>query len=137
MPDQPGQPADSEISAIPNPLGRYVYAIQAAGVGVWDWDIKSGEIWWSDNLPVIHGIDPLDFDGTFPGYLHLVHPDDRSGLQQAVENAHAVCEEFQHEYRVIDAAGTVRWINAKGRVFCGESGQPERMMGIGLDASFR
>ncbi len=45
-----------------------------AHVGSWLWDLRTGVVQWSNEFHRIHGVDPLDFDGTFESYLGLIHP---------------------------------------------------------------
>src|SRR5262245_40862195 len=65
-------------------LRRLAFAMEAAGIGTWEWDVRTDEIWWSDNLAAIHGVDPAAFDGTVEGFLRLVHPDDRERVAAAI-----------------------------------------------------
>ena len=56
---------------------RMVEGETLAHIGSWLWDLRTGAVQWSAEFHRIHGVDPLDFDGTFESYLALVHPDDR------------------------------------------------------------
>ena len=53
-------------------------------MGTWDWDIRTNEVVWSDNLEAIFGLDAGSFDGTFEGFLRLIHPADREDVVQAI-----------------------------------------------------
>ena len=48
-----------------------------AHVGRWLWDVGTDAVQWSDELHRMHGVDPLDFEGTLAAHLSVVHPDDR------------------------------------------------------------
>ena len=50
---------------------------QLANVGSWLWDRRTDTVQWSDEFHRIHGLDPLDFDGTLDAHLASVHPSDR------------------------------------------------------------
>src|SRR5262249_16250750 len=63
---------------------RLRLAFEAAQMGVWDWDIQSGAVRWSDNLEALHGLPPGSFTGTFEGFQKLVHPDDRDMVSQTI-----------------------------------------------------
>src|SRR5580658_6706852 len=60
-----------------------------AHVGSWLWDLRTGAVQWSLEFHRIHGIDPLDFAGTFDAYLDLLdeadRPDARTAMRQSVE----------------------------------------------------
>ena len=55
---------------------RLRFALDAAAMGTWDWDLTS-RVQWSDNLERIHGLPAGTFDGTFASYEREIHPDDR------------------------------------------------------------
>lgn len=119
------------------PLDRLRYALEAAGVGLWDWDIRSGDLWWSENLERIHGVPPGAFDGNFDTFRRFIHPDDLDAFDRAVRDALDSGTDFFVEFRVPGADGTVRWIRGQGRVFRDAAGDPYRMIGLGLDVTTR
>jgi PAS domain S-box-containing protein len=108
---------------------RLRFALDAAAMGTWDWDLVTNSVHWSDNLERIHGLPPGSFDGSFASYEREIHPDDRqrvfASIQQALE--HGVPHEV--EYRLVAPDGTVRWCEGKGRVEM-EAGKPVRMSGV-------
>src|SRR5262245_16636491 len=61
---------------------RLHLATQTGKLGVWDWDIVTNRISWSDSLYVIHGLRPDQFDGTVEGFAALVHPRIKSWYQR-------------------------------------------------------
>ncbi|MCC6790650.1 MAG: PAS domain-containing protein [Thermomicrobiales bacterium] len=119
------------------PLDRLRYALEAATVGLWDWSIATGELWWSDNLAEIHGRPASEFDGTFERFLQFIHPGDRTAFDLALQRALEAGEDFTVDFRVSGHDGTIRWIRGQGRVFRNESGEPIRVIGIGLDVTNR
>jgi PAS domain S-box-containing protein len=116
---------------------RYRFALEGAGIGVWEWSVGSGAVWWSDNLFTVHGISAERFDGTFAGFLNLLHPDDRGHVGRAIDDALAQGGDYEVEFRVVGDDGRVRWISGKGCVFCDETGAPLRMVGTGADVTAR
>ena len=105
-------------------LRRLAFAMEAAGVGSWEWDVPTGDIWWSDNLAAIHGIGPDAFDGTFAGFLSVVDPDDVTRLNDAIGQTFATGGEFDVEFRVPGSDGRLRWIQGKGRLFATTTATP-------------
>jgi len=89
----------------PRPLDRLNFALDAAAIGLWDWDITTGGLWWSDNLVAIPGLSPDDFDGTFERFLSFIHADDRRGFLETMERAIRQDNEFVIDFRVIGADG--------------------------------
>ncbi len=116
---------------------RLIFALDAANMGTWDWDIASSQVRWSENLERVHGLPPGSFSGGFDSYEREIHPEDRlrvtTSLQRALldDTAHDV------EYRIVAPDGTIRWVQGKGRVERDARGEPVRMTGVCMDISGR
>ena len=108
---------------------RLRFALHAASMGTWDWDLLRNVVRWSDNLEAIHGLPPGTFDGNFSSYEREIHPDDRERVFASVRRALAEGVPHEVEYRIVGPDGTVRWCEGKGRVEY-EDGQPVRMSGV-------
>ncbi len=108
---------------------RLRFALDAASMGTWDWDLDTQAVTWSDNLAAVHGLPPGSFDGTFSSYEREIHPDDRERVLASVRRA--ITEGVPHdvEYRIVAPDGTIRWCEGKGRVEY-ENGRPARMTGV-------
>ena len=78
-----------------------------AHVGRWLWDVGTGAVQWSDEFHRIHGVDPLEFAGTFEAYMTCIHPDDRDRVRAAMEAAVASGRRFEEEYRAVLDDGAV------------------------------
>jgi len=108
---------------------RLRFALHAASMGTWDWDLVRNTVRWSDNLEAIHGLPAGTFDGSFSSYEREIHPDDRERVFASVRRALAEGVPHEVEYRIVAPDGTVRWCEGKGRVEYHE-GQPVRMTGV-------
>jgi PAS domain S-box-containing protein len=108
---------------------RLRFALDAASMGTWDWDLTSQRVRWSDNLERLHGLPPGVFDGSFASYEREIHPDDREHVLASARRA--IVEGVPHdvEYRIVAPDGTIRWVEGKGRVEY-EDGRPVRMTGV-------
>src|SRR5260370_24252909 len=113
---------------------RLQMSLDAANVGTWDWNIRTGEVRWSENLERIHGQDPGVFRGTFEGFLDGVNPDDRQRVLGAIQNAVVARETYQVEYRSLRSDGTAMWLEGTGRV-SGAAGAPTYVAGIRIDTT--
>jgi PAS domain S-box-containing protein len=116
---------------------RLRMSLDAANVGTWDWNIRTGEVRWSENLERIHGQEPGFFRGTFQGFLDGVHPDDRPRVLDAIQNAIVAGGTYEVEYRSYRSDGTTMWLGGRGRVSHDESGEPAWMSGICMDTTER
>jgi PAS domain S-box-containing protein len=108
-----------------------------AHVGGWLWDIRTGAVQWSDELHRIHGIDPLEFEGTFEAHVSCIHPDDRPRVQERMHEAVATARPFEEEYRVVRPDGEQRWVFARAEPTIGSTGAVVGLRGIGQDMTAR
>jgi PAS domain S-box-containing protein len=116
---------------------RLKMALTAAQMGMWDWDIVTGEIIWSPEHEQLFGLTPDTFDGRYETFDACLYPDDRAGLLQVLQAALQSHSIYQYEYRVIWADGSVHWVEGRGQAFYDEAGQPIRMSGTVIDIDDR
>ncbi len=111
-------------------------ALEAGGMGTWEWDIATNRVAWSPTVKTLHGLAPDTFPSTFDDILADVHPDDRDRFRATVART---LEEGQHriEYRLLRSGGEVRWVEGRGKVFRDEAGRPRRVVGVFLDITER
>ncbi|QDU66030.1 Sensor protein FixL [Planctomycetes bacterium Pla86] len=114
---------------------RLQLAMDGGGVGLWEWWVKTGEVTWSEQTARIFGIAPGDFGGTVEHYRALIHPDDRGATGHDIETALHTNEPYETEHRILRSDGSLRWIEARGRVLSDATGQPERMIGTARDVT--
>jgi len=107
---------------------RLSLAQQAAGIGIWSWEVGTEEPTFSPNYFNILGVEqqPLSFER----FLDLLHPDDRQSLHDEFDRVLREGGQFEAEFRVQMADGLERWIMGRGRVYTDETGMPQRMTGI-------
>jgi PAS domain S-box-containing protein len=108
-----------------------------AHIGTWLWDLGTGTVQWTDELHRIHGVDPLDFEGTFEAHLDCVHPDDRPRVRRALEESAASGRPFEDEYRIVRPDGEPRWLYARAEPTIGSTGMAVGLRGIGQDVTAR
>jgi PAS domain S-box-containing protein len=116
---------------------RLRFALDAANMGTWDWDLTTQTVRWSDNVEQIHGLPPGTFDSTFQSYEREIHPDDRERVFGSIQRALSEGLPHEVEYRIVGPDGTVRWVEGKGRVERGPDGRPRRMSGVCMNVTPR
>jgi PAS domain S-box-containing protein len=116
---------------------RLQAAIDAADIGLWDWDLVSGQIIGLGHHDRLFGFFPGEFDGTFSSFEKRIHPEDLEKLNRAIQRAREDGSEYAHEYRVNWPDGSVHWIAGRGRFLYDKTGQPVRMHGAVLDITER
>ena len=108
-----------------------------AHVGSWLWDVRTGTAQWSGEFHRIHGLDPLEFDGTFESQLSLIHPADRDTVRKAMEVSAVSGMPFESEYRVVRPDGAVRVLHVRAHPIIGSAGTAVGLRGIGQDVTER
>ncbi|HYR97290.1 MAG TPA: MASE1 domain-containing protein, partial [Candidatus Binatus sp.] len=93
---------------------RLRLALGAGRMGVWDWNLGTGEVKWSENLEPIYGLTPGTFGGTVDAFRALVHPDDRELVTRAITDALEGRAPYEVEFRNLRPDRTVHWMSAKG-----------------------
>ncbi len=116
---------------------RVRFALEAAGVGIWDMDYTTGVLQWSETLEAQYGVRRGRFGQTFEAFIERIHPDDRASVLETIENAMKSGADFSVQHRSILPDGTVRWLNGAGRIVLDEHGAPVRGVGISMDVTER
>ncbi|GAB4375819.1 MAG: hypothetical protein Kow00121_22010 [Elainellaceae cyanobacterium] len=118
---------------------RLQLVLEASGDGLWDWNMKTGEIYHSPRYQEILGyeIDELTLD--LQGWEQTIHPDDRSGVLERLK-AHLQDNSVKYtlDYRVRCKSGDWKWITDYGKIVAHDlQGNPLRMIGAYKDISDR
>ena len=116
---------------------RLRFALQAAHMGAWEWNLSTNVVQWSDNLERIHGRSPGSFDGRWSTFEREIHPEDRDRVLASAQRAIREGIPYEIEYRIVTPAGEVRWLEGKGRVQYDAGGRPERMSGVCVNITRR
>ncbi len=111
--------------------------VEAAQIGIWDWDMVSGAITWSVEHADIFGLAPDAFDGKYTTFADCIHPDDRAEQDRVLDRAIHRQRLYQHEYRVVWRDGSIHWVEGRGQAFYDATGRPIRMAGIVIDVDQR
>ena len=112
-------------------------AQQIAHLGSWEWDVDRNEVVWSDELYRIFGLQPQQFGATYESYLSYVHPDDRKLVEDSIEAAFTTKAFPAFDSRIIRPDGTIRALQANGKVILDEDGRVIRMLGTSQDITER
>lgn len=118
---------------------RLARALDAGSDGLWDWNIATGETWFSDRWLTMLGYEPGELEGHVRTWERLVNPDDlgRAGeLLEAHFNGRTAVYECEHRLRRKD--GEWGWVLARGKVVeRDEHGGPARIIGTHIDIAAR
>ena len=113
---------------------RLTLALDAGGMGVWEWHPGSDRSIWDTQMYRLLG---LPQEGTVPGaqaFMSLVHPEDLPVLTAKVEKALESHGDFAHDFRILRAdTGEERWLAGRGRVLANAAGELLAMVGVNYD----
>ena len=114
---------------------RYGLAVDAAGIGTFDWDLRTGELTWDTRLIEMFGYDAGSFGGTIEAFNERVHPDDLPRVTDALQASIASLGDYEAEYRVVWPTGETRWVQARGRTLRDDDGGAARVLGAAYDTT--
>ena len=115
---------------------RLQLAREAAGFGVWDWDVVTGKRIWSAEQWRLYGFEPQPGGPTSKTWRSRLHPDDSERV--FAEFAAAVAaptRPLNTHYRVLHSDGLYRWLMVRAKVLRGTGGEALRMVGLCLDVT--
>ena len=116
---------------------RYELAVAGSAAGLWDWDIASGPIHYSDRLQELLGYEPGEFSNSMDEFWDRLHPEDLDMVRSALDRHLEDREEFRIDYRLQTKSGEYRWFYARGQALWDDDGEPNRMSGSITDITDR
>lgn len=108
-----------------------------ANIGTWDWNILTGELYWTERIAPLFGHPVGELDTSYENFLNSIHPDDRQNVVDAVNACVERDIPYSIEHRVIWPDGTVRWLYERGAVVRDAQGKPLQMLGVVQDIDDR
>jgi PAS domain-containing protein len=108
---------------------RLNFSLDSAGVGCWDANIAKGTFWKSHNLAGIFGRSESEFATTYEGFFAYIHAEDREFFRLATVGSGTNHRDYEISHRIVLPDGTTRKVNTRGRMYLGEEGRVERMVG--------
>lgn len=114
-------------------IQRLEIAIDAAEIGIWDYDLETDTAVWDSNMYRLFGIKEEDFSSTYQAYESIIHPDDRGHVDQQLALAISGERAYDTEFRILWPNGKIRYIRAIGKVIKNDKGKPIRVVGTNWD----
>jgi PAS domain S-box-containing protein len=118
---------------------RWGFALEGSRDGVWDWNVKTNEVFFSKRFRTMLNYSEAELPGRFEEWTSRIHPDDRELVLGEVErHLRGDTRAYEVAHRVVTKGNTYRWILARGRVVCRDAaGAPVRMVGTHTDITER
>ncbi len=117
---------------------RYALAAQGSNDGLWDWEVPTGLVYYSDRWWSMLGYDKAEVGSDIEAWLGRVHSEDSERVRGDLDaHLNGAMEQFESEHRLRHKDGTYRWILVRGLVVRNAEGRPLRMAGSLTDISAR
>src|SRR5262249_13375733 len=117
---------------------RFELAVRGSQDGLWDWDLVTGEIYYSPRWKQILGYEDHEIGNALQEWESRLHPDEREQVL-AVNQAHidGATPHYEYEYRLRHRDGSYRWVLARGVAQRDAAGKAYRMSGSHVDTTDR
>ncbi|MFH1878788.1 MAG: PAS domain-containing protein [Candidatus Omnitrophota bacterium] len=116
---------------------RLSEAQKAGKIGNWEWDSRTGEVFWSEEVYRIFGVSPGEYKPDFEWHIDLVAEQDRKAYRERVERALIDKKRFEHEFKLVTKDKILKYVWLHGDVEVDDSGEAVGMWGIIQDISER
>ncbi|MEH2054539.1 PAS domain-containing hybrid sensor histidine kinase/response regulator [Nostoc sp.] len=114
---------------------RLRLVLDVSEMGLWDWNVVTNQVIWSENYEMLFGLIPSSFDGPYETFQKCVYPEDKQCVMQAIAHALAEKTDYNDEFRIIRSDQSVHWISAKGKFIYDVQGQAVRMIGVCMETT--
>lgn len=113
---------------------RLDQALEGANVGLWDWNVESGDVYFSPQMKIQLGYDAEEPWSDYTEWERRVHDDDRVEAVARVKNYLArTSDEYVSTFRMQHKDGSYRWILSQGKAEWNDAGEPRRIVGVHVD----
>ncbi|MGA8571248.1 MAG: PAS domain-containing protein [Desulfobaccales bacterium] len=116
---------------------RLAKAQQLAHLAYWEWNPKSGEMVWSEELYRIYGVDKRSFTPSLEAGLSLTHPEDAARVREDLARALVGERSVSQVSRIVRPDGAIRYLHTQQEVVLDERGKPWRLVGVAQDITER
>lgn len=116
---------------------RWKFALEGSDLGVWDWNVATGAVYFSPRWKEMLGYEEHEIQGNVSEWESRVHPEDAPGVRRDVQAAlDGRTRLYLNEHRVRGKDGSYRWILDRGMVVArAPDGAPLRMLGTHADVT--
>jgi PAS domain S-box-containing protein len=114
-------------------------AIENTDAGLWDWNISTGEVYFSDIWCKMLGYDKSEVEPNVKSWEKLVHPDDMPFINMVLtQHLEGKTDDYQTIHRLLTKSGKWKWVMDKGKVieYDGD-GRPTRAIGTHIDMDYQ
>ncbi|MCC5876114.1 MAG: PAS domain-containing protein [Candidatus Sumerlaeia bacterium] len=120
-------PGDDELFR--HQMERYQLALWGANFAIYDWNVKTGVNYMSDEFYEMTHLTRDQYDGSLDSFLQRLHPDDKGEVMQSLNLLIDEGNPFDAEYRFLTGEEKWRWVRARGNAIWDDTGTLARMVG--------
>jgi two-component system sensor kinase FixL len=111
---------------------RFRLGIERSGVGIWDLDLLSREMTWSENAAELFGV-PDKREASYDFFLSLLDPFDRERVKRAITQASEGGSRLDVTFSIAGRPAARHWIRLRAGLVRAEDGKPHHLSGLALD----
>ena len=117
---------------------RFELAVAGSQDGLWDWNLATGQIYFSSRWKSIFGFDAQELTSNPNEWFQRIHPDDRENIRIAVDSfILGASQRFENEYRMLHKNGSFIWVQCRGIAVRDKTGRAARLAGALSDITQR
>lgn len=116
---------------------RFHLAVSGSNDGLWDWNVLTGEVYYSPRFKQLLGLGESEMEGNVSALFSRLHPEDKAATEQAFDDHLKRGVPFDVELRLVNKAGKYRWFRSRGRSVRNSEGKAVRMAGAITDVTDR
>lgn len=118
---------------------KWQFAVENSKIGVWDWDAKMNQVFYSAESKNIIGYNDHEIENNAEEWNKRVHPEDRANYNNDFQrHLSGELEVYKNEHRVLCKDGSYRWISDSGKIVSKDkAGKPLRIIGTHIDITQR
>jgi PAS domain S-box-containing protein len=117
---------------------RSLLAQKSVGVGIWEWNLKTGAVEWSEGVYELLGLPAGSREPKVEAWHDFILPEDFEAANAKIQRLIADgADQFYDEFRIKRVDGAVRWIASQGQIIRGRNNDAERLFGVNYDITAR
>jgi PAS domain S-box-containing protein len=109
---------------------RYALAVRGANDGLWDWNLRTGHVYYSPRWKAMLGFTEEEVGASPNEWFSRIHPDDFERVKLDISSHYQrLTTHFESEHRMKDEDGDYKWMNSRGIAVWDEDGVAQRLVG--------
>jgi PAS domain S-box-containing protein len=104
-------------------------ALASAQMGIWDWNLLTGQMQWNREHEELFGLAPGSFDGNYETFDRCIHAEDRAAVHECVVRSIETHTSLCHQFRIVWTDGSIHWIETRGEAYFNAAGEAIRTIG--------